>query len=179
MRLFAGIELDQPTRDACVLVQERLCTAGLDARFEPPEKLHVTLAFLGRVDPSKVDDVIRILDDTSSRHGTFELTLDRLGAFPHERRPRVIYVGSRAQGPAFRALATQLRERYAELGFSFEDDVVAHVTIARVKGGAPRPVPLLDIARLRLRIARLALFESLPDKRTTRYVVRHTSDLTQ
>jgi RNA 2',3'-cyclic 3'-phosphodiesterase len=175
MRLFAGIELDAATRDACVAVQDRLRTAGFDARYEAAEKLHITLAFLGRVDDGRLDDVIATLAEVASRHVPFDLTLDKVGAFPHERRPRVIYVGTRAAGAPFRALATELRERYGALGFSFEDDVVAHVTIARVKGGALRPVPMLDLAPQALHIARLALFESLPDKHTTRYVVRHTS----
>jgi RNA 2',3'-cyclic 3'-phosphodiesterase len=179
MRLFAGIELDQPTRDACAHVQDRLRSAGLDAAYEPAAKLHITLAFLGRVDEAQLNDVTGTLDQVASQHSSFELTLDKLGAFPHERRPRVIFVGSRAQGAPFRALATALREGYTSLGFSFDDDIVAHVTIARIKGGAHRPVPMLDVASQRLRVTRLALFESLPDKRTTRYVVRHASALTQ
>jgi RNA 2',3'-cyclic 3'-phosphodiesterase len=177
MRLFAGIELDGTTRDACVRVQDRLRAGGLDARYEPAEKLHVTLAFLGRVDERQSSEVETILDDTAARNAPFELILDKLGAFPHERRPRVIWIGSRTQGAPFRTLATALRERYAAMGFSFEDDVVAHVTIARVKGGSTRPLPMLDVAAMQLRVGALALFESLPDKQTTRYVVRKTSDL--
>jgi RNA 2',3'-cyclic 3'-phosphodiesterase len=173
MRLFAGIELDDATRSSCARVQDRLRAANFDARYELTEKLHVTLAFLGRVEPPQLDDVEKILDDVAGNHDPFELTLDRLGAFPHERRPRVIWIGSRAQGLPFRTLATELRERYGAMGFSFEDDVVAHVTIGRVKGGSARTLPLLDIAAMQLRVATLALFESLPDTQTTRYIVRH------
>jgi RNA 2',3'-cyclic 3'-phosphodiesterase len=179
MRLFAGIELDQTTRDGCVHVQDRLRAANFDARYEPAEKLHVTLAFLGRVDEPQLGEVEAILHDVAAIHAPFDLTLDRLGAFPHERRPRVIWIGSRAQGAPFRTLAAALRERYAAIGFRFDDDAVAHVTIARVKGGSARSLPLLDVAAMPLRIAALALFESLPDKQTTRYVVRRTSALTQ
>jgi RNA 2',3'-cyclic 3'-phosphodiesterase len=175
MRLFAGIELDGTTRDACVRVQDRVRAGGFDARYEPAEKLHVTLAFLGRVDERQSSEVETILDDVAAQHAPFELILDKLGAFPHERRPRVIWIGSRTQGAPFRTLATALRERYAAMGFSFEDDVVAHVTIARVKGGSTRPLPMLDVAAMQLRVAALALFESLPDKQTTRYIVRKTN----
>ncbi len=179
MRLFAGTELDTTTREACVQAQERLRAAAFDARYEPSEKLHVTLAFLGRVDQTQLADVENILDEVAKEYRGFELTLDKLGAFPHERRPRIIFVGSRAQGAEFRNLATLLRARYEDLGFTFDDDVVAHVTIARVKGGSSRPLPLLDIAPMQLRIVELALFESLPGAGTTRYVVRHTASLTQ
>jgi RNA 2',3'-cyclic 3'-phosphodiesterase len=175
MRLFAGIDLGAATREACVRIQDRLRDAAFDARYEPAEKLHVTLAFLGRVDQTQLAHVEHILDEVAKDHRGFELTFDKLGAFPHERRPRVIFIGSRAQGAEFRNLATSLRARYEAMGFSFDDDVVAHVTIARVKGGSARPLPLLDIAPMQVRIAKLALFESLPDGRTTRYVVRRIS----
>ena len=176
MRLFAGIELDAATRDSCAHVQDRLRAAYFDARYEPAEKLHVTLAFLGRAEPSELAAIESVLDAVAS--GTpFALGLDKLGAFPHERRPRVIFVGSRAQGELFRNLATTLRARYETMGFSFSDDVVAHVTIARAKGGSARPLPLLDIAPIKLRVTGVALFESLPDKQTTRYVVRHSAPL--
>ena len=175
MRLFAGIELDAATRARCTAVQDRLRATGLDARYEPGEKLHVTLAFLGRVDDAQISDVERVLDQTAGAHAPFALMLDKLGAFPHERRPRVIFIGARAQGAPFRMLANDLHTRYAALGFRFDDDAVAHVTIAHVKGGSTRPLPLLDVAPIELRIAQLALFESLPEGATTRYIVRRVS----
>lgn len=175
MRLFAGVALDATTRDACVRVQDRLLAAHFEARYEPAERLHVTLAFLGRVDQTQLAHVEGVLDSVAAERDAFELTLDKVGAFPHEQRPRVIYVGSRAQGAPFRTLATSLRERYAATGFTFDDDVVAHVTIARVKGGSTRPLPLLDVAAVQLAVNEIVLFESLPDQRTTRYVVRRTS----
>jgi RNA 2',3'-cyclic 3'-phosphodiesterase len=175
MRLFAGIELDAASRDACVRVQDQLRATSFEARFEPAEKLHITLAFLGRVDDSQHAAVVSTLDEVAAQHTPFEVALDKVGAFPHERRPRVIFVGSRAQGVVFRALATDLRARYATLGFSFDDDVVAHVTIARVKGGSTKPLPMLDVPTSLLRVGALALFESLPDRQTTRYVVQRVS----
>jgi 2'-5' RNA ligase len=94
-----------------------------------------------------------------------------VGAFPNERRPRVLYVGSRNQGGAFRNLAHRLRKRYAQLNFTFDDDAVAHVTIARVKGGSSRPLPRIGVGPVSLRVAALTLFESVSEERGTRYAV--------
>jgi 2'-5' RNA ligase len=46
-RLFVGIDLNQRARNACAATSEKLRQTGFDAKYEPPEKLHVTLAFLG------------------------------------------------------------------------------------------------------------------------------------
>ncbi len=172
MRLFAGIELDESTRALCVEVQSRLQRAAFDAKYEAPEKLHVTLAFLGNVHDEQRPGVEEALETTAALASPFELTWDRLGAFPNERRPRIVFVGSREQGFAFRSLAYGLRDRYRALGFDFKDDAVAHATVARVKGGSPRALPMLDLALHVMAVTEIVLFESIPAGGTTRYEVR-------
>ena len=116
-RLFAGIELGEAARAACANVASALMATGFAAKYESPDKLHVTLAFLGNVAPERMPEMISALD-VDAAIPPFSLTLDKLGAFPHERRPRVVYIGSREQGPAFRSLSSAVRGAYAALGFA-------------------------------------------------------------
>lgn len=169
-RLFVGIDLSQQARAACAAISEELRKTGFDAKYEAPEKLHVTLAFLGFVEPSRYDGIVSTLSAVAARSRPFSLSLDKLGAFPHERKPRIVYVGAREQGVPFRVLAASLRRAYAALGFEFRNDAVAHVTIARVKE-TKRPLLMIEIAPIPLEIGRLMLFESLPNPahRTSRY----------
>jgi 2'-5' RNA ligase len=170
-KLFVGIELDAESRLACAAASERLRKTGFAAKYEAPEKLHVTLAFLGYVEPSGYANVVETLA-AAANAAAFSVTLDKVGAFPHERRPRVVFIGAREQGAQFRMLAERVRDAYASLEFEFKDDAVAHVTIARVKGGRGS-LPLIEFAPIPLRIERLTLFESLPDREhnTSRYEV--------
>ena len=178
-RLFAGIELDDAARSACAAAAQSLKGTGFLAKYEAPEKLHVTLAFLGNIDPGQIAAVQETMSVTASRFAPFAVTLDKLGAFPHERRPRVVFVGSRAQGAAFRLLAEALRDAYRALDFDFHDDAVAHVTIARVKD-SKRPLPLVNFRAIEMPVLGLSLFESLrdPANRTTRYETVARSPLT-
>jgi 2'-5' RNA ligase len=175
-KLFAGIELDKRVRAQCAQVAARLFAQGIDARFEAPEKLHITLAFLGWVDAEQVEPVRNALEAAASVVPPFTLSLDTLGAFPHERRPKIIWIGSRDQGAAYRTLAYGARRAYEPLGFNFDKDAVAHVTIARVKGGRAH-LPVLDVPPVHLHVTELTLFESLPAGPTTRYEVRHRAAL--
>jgi RNA 2',3'-cyclic 3'-phosphodiesterase len=169
-RLFVGIELDPMARAGCAAAAEQLRRTGFAARFEDPGKLHVTLAFLGNVTASDYDAITAALASAAASYAPFVVTLDKLGAFPHERKPRVVYVGAREQGRAFRSLANSVRAAYLALGFTFKDDAVAHVTIARVKE-ARRPLPSLELAPIRVGISSVTLFESIFDaeKNTSRY----------
>ena len=97
-RLFVGVQLDDASRAASAGVSEGLQRTGFAAKYEPAEKLHVTLAFLGNVGPSQYEAVAEALDRVANENAPFALTLDRIGAFPHEHKPRVIYIGAREQG---------------------------------------------------------------------------------
>lgn len=176
-RLFAGIALDDAARSACAGAAERLARTGFAAKFEDASKMHVTLAFLGNVGASRVDDAVNALRACAQR-APFAVRLDKVGAFPHERKPRVVYVGAREQGAPYRALADAAKNAYGELGFAFKDDSVVHVTIARVKDPR-RPLPLVEFEPAELRVEQLTLFESIFDKErnTSRYEIRATAPL--
>lgn len=170
LKLFAGIELDDRVRTECAKIIARLANHGLDARFESAEKLHITLAFLGWVEPEQVGGIQEALHLAASAVRPFTLTLDTLGAFPHERRPKIIWIGARDQGVTYRTLAASARKAYEPLGFTFDKDAIAHVTVARVKGGRAH-LPMLEVKPMHLHITKIALFESLPAGPTTRYEV--------
>ena len=170
-RLFAGIALDAKARDACAAIARRVRDAGLDARFDDPQKYHLTLAFLGNVEAPRVAGVEAALAAAAETCAPFVFDLDKIGAFPHERKPRIAYVGSRDAGP-YRSLAGAVRLRLRELGFTFPEDAVAHVTIARSASPA-RVLPQVDVVPFPLNVREIALFESLYDAaaRTSRYEI--------
>ncbi|MBV9277973.1 MAG: hypothetical protein JOZ97_07030, partial [Candidatus Eremiobacteraeota bacterium] len=107
----------------------------------------------------------------------FRLRFDRIAGFPHERRPRVVWIGCHKQPAAYGELTRSLQSAYAEFGFSFKDDPVAHVTIARIKE-ARRPLPSIDgFEPIDAGVNALTLFESLPAGGTTRYEARAQAPL--
>jgi 2'-5' RNA ligase len=175
-KLFAGIELHKRVQAQCAKAIARFASQGFDARFEPEDKLHITLAFLGWVEVESIGAVREALDTAAAAAPPFTLTLDKIGAFPSERRPKIVWIGCRDQGAAYRRAASAARASFEPLGFAFDKDAVAHVTIARVKGGRAH-LPLLEIPPVHVHVTQLALFESLPAGPTTRYEVRHRAPL--
>ncbi len=177
-RLFVGIRLDDATRAACAGVSEGLQRTGFAARYEAPDKFHVTLAFLGNAGAKRYEAIANALNGVAAQNAPFPLTLDKIGAFPHERKPRVVYIGAREQGAPFRALAQAVRESIAALGFKFDDDSVAHVTIARATD--PRaPLRSIEFAAIVFKVESLSLFESLfdPKANTSRYEITSVAPL--
>lgn len=170
-RLFAGIALLEDERRACADAGGELRRSGFVAKYEDAAKLHLTLAFLGNVSEPRVEEMRETLRAAVAGVAAFRIVLDKAGAFPHERKPRVVYLGARDRAAEFRSLANAVRAAYAARGFAFDGDPVAHVTIARVKGGSSRPLPLVALAPIPLRVDEVRLFESCFEKRanTSRY----------
>ena len=175
-KLFVGIELDKRVRAKCAEIGARLQAQGLDGRYEPAEKLHITVAFLGWVEPEQVEPIRDSLRALAASAPPFTLTLDTVGAFPHERRPKVVWVGARDQGAPYRRLAYTARSAFEPLGFRFDKDAITHVTLARVKGGHGH-LPMLHIKPMHVHVTQVALFESIPAGQTTRYEVRDRAPL--
>ncbi|SRR5579871_1754125 len=174
-RLFVGIGLSERARAACAIAADALRATGFAARYESLEKFHVTLAFLGNVDARRGSTVAPALERALEQTKAFAITLDKVAAFPHERKPRIVYLGSRNQGEDFRRLSKLTRAALSALGFSFDDDAVAHVTIARVKESR-RPLPLIEFDPIELQIDGVSLFESIFERprNTSRYEIVET-----
>jgi RNA 2',3'-cyclic 3'-phosphodiesterase len=177
LRLFAGIEIDDAVRTLAAGAIEKLQMSALPARFERPEKMHVTLAFLGRTPTEKLRAVEEALANAAAAEERFSLMFDRVGAFPNERRPRVLWLGCSSVDERFAACARSVRSAFATLGYEFDAEAVAHVTLCRARPPL-RGTPQLQIEHgARLDVGHLTLFESIPDGRTTRYEIHARAPL--
>lgn len=171
MRLFVAADLDDAAREACARVAASLRECGWPGRWVAPENYHVTVAFLGSVDPARLPEVLDVLRVAAPRVTAFEVPLDTVGAFPNARRPRVAWVGPGAALPAFATLCSVVRGELAALGFTFEPHADAHVTLARA-AGATVALPAVDPPRSApLRIAALTIYESFTERTGARYQV--------
>jgi RNA 2',3'-cyclic 3'-phosphodiesterase len=135
-----------------------------------PERYHLTVAFLGMVDENRLDDVAATVRTAAEAAAPFELPLDALGAFPNSRHVRVVWAGSRDPQPAFAALCSAVRGALHPLGFTFEDEAVPHVTLARADGSQRLPLVAIPPGDV-LRTASLALFSTTSEPGGSRYVV--------
>jgi RNA 2',3'-cyclic 3'-phosphodiesterase len=139
-RLFFALRPPQPAAAALESLARSLAEE-VGGKPVPQEKIHMTLAFLGDVDPARIADASREAERVP-RTG-FRVVLDRLGAF---RSARVAWAGCRETGPELAALQRTLDARLREAGFELEDRAFTpHLTLVRkiaapVRGKAMAPI---------------------------------------
>lgn len=113
---------------------ERLRPTAPPVAWVTPGNLHITLKFLGGVDPAMIGPVTAGLAKVAARAMPFPLTIQGLGAFPSLTRPRVIWAGTDAGAETLIALATSVQHALAGLGFPPEARPFSpHVTLGRVR----------------------------------------------
>ncbi len=140
IRAFIAIDLPDDVRAAVGEAQARLKRAPtpLKISWTKPENLHITLQFLGYVEEAAVEKIRDALEQVAGRHRAFELVVAGAGAFPNEKRTRVLWVGCRDEAGQLKPLADSVQAAMAPLGFPPDRrEFSAHLTLGRVK--FPRP----------------------------------------
>jgi 2'-5' RNA ligase len=135
-RLFIAIDISETARDIAAnhIASLRRAFPDLRVGWERPEKLHLTIKFLGRTDDEKTEGINKRLERIASRFQPFRLRMERKGVFPSPRNPRILWLGVADSEKKLTKLADTVIDEMAKLGFEPEKrGFRAHLTIARIK----------------------------------------------
>ncbi len=135
MRLFVSVDLPDRLAEAVRAVQSTFADAsGLS--FTDPAQAHVTLKFLGEVNPDRLDAVADMVAAGVRDAGVepFEVSVEGLGVFPSLEYISVLWVGVEAGSTPLTRLHEALEERAVAAGFDpAAHAFTPHVTIARME----------------------------------------------
>ncbi len=133
MRLFYCLELPPGVRAELDRIAQPLRTTEARVTWVRPENFHITLKFLGEVEPSYVEALKALGAQVAKRFPRSEITFDKIGAFPDTHRPRVLWIGSLQAPQALFDLQSYLDHELSKMGFDAERHFAPHVTVGRVK----------------------------------------------
>lgn len=172
MSFFLAVDLDAPTRAQVSALLDEL-EPRMTARWLRPDKLHVTLVFLGNATPAQVDSFLPVIDALAARHQPFSLELRGVGTFGTRRAPAVLWLGlggALEQLGALRADAAQQLLAGELSGVSPEEKsrvYAPHLTLARAKTGGTFDDALTSLQSFRsapFPVEHLTLYESRHDE---------------
>ncbi|MGA1871313.1 MAG: RNA 2',3'-cyclic phosphodiesterase [bacterium] len=105
------------------------------------ESIHLTLKFLGTIDPAQVKPILQKLNDIACTTQPFSITMEGLGVFPNFSHPRVLWVGIKEGAKEICHLQRRVEEKMKEVGFTIEKkEFNAHCTLGRIKSIQSRGV---------------------------------------
>ena len=137
MRLFIAINLPADVRSEVIAATTTLRAAAPDIAWVDEDRLHLTLKFLGEVDPSRVDELTAATAAVAGQHRELMMALGGIGAFPNFRRARVVWMGIEHEA-RLELLHHDIELACESLGFEIEGRAFRpHLTLGRVKRGLP------------------------------------------
>jgi 2'-5' RNA ligase len=138
--LFIAIPISAEAQRALDTVIRRLAVqvAG-GVRWVQPSGIHLTVKFLGNVEPTLVNLIADAMGRAAAGSSPFRLRLSGLGMFPSDRAPRVLWAGVGGDLEALEALQGRIEAEMAALSFPPERRPFSpHLTLGRVRQFLPR-----------------------------------------
>ena len=141
-RLFIAASLPGQVIDHLGHLLDDLSSRDLPVRWTAPNSLHVTLHFIGEV-PAERAELLRIsFANLSPSSGAIRLRTGRLGVFPNERRPRIVWIGLDGQTDRLKDLGHQTGALLERLAFPLEERALRpHLTLGRARDSVDRLFP--------------------------------------
>ena len=148
LRTFVAVEVPQEAKNSMGKLAESLRQRGMDSvRWVRPQGIHLTLKFLGNVEPSQVGNLLKAIRNAASDARAFALNLAEPGVFPNPRNTRVVWVGLGGNLEALGTLQKGLESHIKSLGFPPEARAFTpHLTLGRIHG-TPPPQELATLAQ--------------------------------
>ncbi len=160
VRLFVAVEVPDQVRSRVADVVSPLRERFPNARWVPVENQHVTVKFLGSTWPRLVEWVAASVGEVATALEPFETRVSGLGAFPNERRARVLWAGLDDPASRFGRLAASLDEALAREFKPEERAFTPHLTLVRFDPAVAVGELPADVTTEPFAVDRIVLFRS-------------------
>jgi len=141
-RLFIAAPLPTAVTDQLGHLIDDLSSRELPVRWTAPNAFHLTFQFIGEVPLERAELIRMSFANLSPRTGPIKTRTGRLGAFPGEKRPRVLWVGLDGQIDKLAALRDEIGAMLTRQNIEIETGPYKpHLTIGRARDTVDRLFP--------------------------------------
>lgn len=134
IRVFVAVDLSEEVKKELSRFIDELSSKRWPVRWEAPDKLHITLFFIGWVEEEKLGTIRSAVKAGTSGISPLSIRMGQIGMFPDPVQPRVVWLGIKGDQPTLVRLRRQISNKLTDVGFEDEKrGWIPHLTIGRVK----------------------------------------------
>lgn len=135
LRAFLALNTSESAQSQIFEIRSLLSEIKSDIKWEPKDKFHITLKFLGDVEENILKNLAEDLRYELANFGKFDLYYNNLGCFPNMKLPRVVWIGAEDKEKKIFALNKTIEAKIKTYNFENESNRFhPHITLGRVKG---------------------------------------------
>jgi len=125
------IEAEELMLDVLNACREELINERI--RWVQPDKIHITLKFLGDTSTEQLSEISNVISDIAGNHPAFSLTFKGMGIFGKIKQPRVLWMGIE-RNPVISEIKQDLDISLQVHGFEADSrEFRPHLTLGRIK----------------------------------------------
>lgn len=162
MRVFIAIDFEEEVKDYLDGIQNIIKENSRLGNFTQKENYHITIRFMGEVNKSDIDMLIEAMNDAAVRNKSFNINLNKLGAFP-KGNTSIVWVGIDKSNPLTR-LYLSLEKALEKQGFRRDKKAYTpHITLGRevaVNGNPNNLFKQMDKIEKDVSVSKITLMES-------------------
>lgn len=135
IRCFIAVEIPDNIKNEIDLFISDLRKISPQIKWVKTKGMHITLKFLGEIEPEICDQVKRVLSEITNITNPFEIKITESGAFPNFNKPRVFWIGlQQDKNQSLNRLNEWIETKLSVLGFERERRKFSpHITLGRVR----------------------------------------------
>jgi 2'-5' RNA ligase len=167
IRAFLALNTSIEAQSEIFELRKNLSDLKSDVKWEPKDKFHITLKFLGDVERPLLMNLAEDLKYELKGFGSFNVTYNTLGCFPNMRLPRVLWIGASDEELKIAGLNKIIEAKTKSYNFESETNRFhPHITLGRVKGNSG----IDEVTEIMKRLH----FEAIKDTASEVYIVQST-----
>ncbi|MCX7876207.1 MAG: RNA 2',3'-cyclic phosphodiesterase [Melioribacteraceae bacterium] len=133
IRTFIALEIPQDIIEIAFKKLKSKIKSFDKINWEPKEKLHLTLKFIGNFEENNINLLTEELNKTFERFNKLDLGLDKFGFFWKDENPKILWLGLKENKNLFE-LVSKIDEVTNQFGIEKEKrKFKSHITFLRIK----------------------------------------------
>lgn len=162
IRTFIALELPETVIDQIIQIRDE--NAGLNYKWEPRNKLHVTIKFIGDIDKNLIEKLSSEIETLIEEFNSFNLSFSNFGMFYKENKPNILWVGIK-NNEKLSDFTNKLNNVCAEFGIEKERrKFKPHITLLRIKDSdnakSLEKLLKLDLPEINFNADKVTIFKS-------------------
>lgn len=171
MRFFIALEIPEESREELEQVQKKISELAPNFRPSIPDKLHLTIAFVGDEPESLKEPLIEVLSKAVEGVPPFSVTPAYIDGFPHLHKANVLWIGVKGDIDKLFLVRHRIKDGLINLKLNVDERrFVPHIALGKVSdfsisGYQEREFEKIELQSFKpIQVNSIKLFESIPNE---------------
>lgn len=170
MRFFISLEIPEESKAQLKSVQTKVKSIIPQIRLTDPEKLHITIAFIGDKEESFKKNLIEAINFSVQGIPPFSLSPSYIDGFPTIHKPHIFWIGVKGDTDKLHIVRERIKDELVKLNLEVDERrYIPHIAIGKVTNFKLKEKEERELEKIMSQkfepiiVTSIKLFESIPN----------------